>query len=130
MRGHRECSGPLFSYVSIEELIPASHPLRRIWKLADQAYEQLNSPSCELYASEGLPSVPLEQLHCNLLFRWFVGLRTDDPMWHSTTFTKNREPLFNDEIMGHSLRILMVALEVKPLLSDEHSSVDGTLLQT
>ena len=151
MRGHRERSGSLFSYVSIEERIPASHPLRRIRKLADHALDRLNPTFCELYASEGRPSVPpeqlllasllqafygirserllLEQLHYNLLFRWFVGLSPDDPIWHPTTFTKNRERLLNDQVMGRFLEKLMGAPEVKPLLSDEHFSVDGTLLQ-
>jgi transposase len=122
MRGQQERSGSLFSYVSIEERIPASHPLRRIRKLADQALDRLNPTLCELYASEGRPSVPpeqlllasllqafygirserllLEQLHYNLLFRWFVGLSPDDPIWHPTTFTKNRERLLNEEVMG------------------------------
>jgi len=151
MRGHRERSGSLFSYVSIEDRIPASHPLRRIRKLADQALDRLNPTFCELYASEGRPSVPpeqlllasllqafygirserllLEQLHYNLLFRWFVGLSPDDPIWHPTTFTKNRERLLNEQVMGRFLEKLMGAPEVKPLLSDEHFSVDGTLLQ-
>ena len=92
MRGEQERCGSLFSYVSIEERIPDSHPLRRIRKLADQALDRLNPTFCELYASEGRPSVPpdqllLEQLNTNLLFRWFVGLNPDDPVWHPTTFT-------------------------------------------
>jgi transposase len=151
MRGQRERSGSLFSYVSIEERIPASHPLRRIRKLADQALDRLNPTFSELYAVEGRPSVPpeqlllasllqafygirserllLEQLNYNLLFRWFVGLSPDDPIWHPTTFTKNRERLLNDAVMGRFLERLMGAPEVQPLLSDEHFSVDGTLLQ-
>ena len=162
MRGQRERSGSLFSYVSIEERIPASHPLRRIRRLADQALDRLNPTFCELYAAEGRPSVPpeqlllasllqafygirserllLEQLHYNLLYRWFVGLSPDDPIWHPTTFTKNRERLLNEQVftkrsevgrrpLGRFLEKLMAAPEVKPLLSDEHFSVDGTLLQ-
>ena len=151
MRGHRERSGSLFSYVSIEERIPVSHPLRRIRKLADKALDRLNPTFCELYALEGRPSVPpeqlllasllqafygirserllLEQLNYNLLFRWFVGLSPDDPIWHPTTFTKNRDRLLNEQVMGKFLEKLMAAPEVKPLLSDEHFSVDGTLLQ-
>jgi transposase len=151
MRGQQERSGSLFSYVSIEERIPASHPLRRIRKLADQALDRLNPTFCRLYASEGRASVPpeqlllasllqafygirsvrllLEQLHYNLLFRWFVGLSPDDPIWHPTTFTKNRDRLLNDDVMGLFLEKLMGAPEVKPLLSDDHFSVDGTLLQ-
>ena len=151
MRGQQERSGSLFSYVSIEERIPASHPLRRIRKLAYQAFDRLNPTFCQLYASEGRPSVPpeqlllasllqafygirserslLEQLNYNLLFRWFVGLNPDDPVWHPTTFTKNRERLLNEEIMGRFLKKLMGTPEVKPLLSDEHFSVEGTLLR-
>jgi transposase len=151
MRGQQERSGSLFSYVSIEERIPANHPLRRIRKLAHQALDRLNPTFCQLYASEGRPSVPpeqlllasllqafygirserllLEQLNYNLLFRWFLGLSPDDPIWHPTTFTKNRERLLNDQVMGRFLEKLMGAPEVKPLLSNEHFSVDGTLLQ-
>ena len=146
LRGQQERSGSLFSYVSIEDRIPANHPLRRIRKLADQALDRLNPTFCLLYASEGRPSVPpeqllLDQLHANLLFRWFVGLSPDDPIWHPTTYTPtkaearawrshwNRERLLNEDIMGECLEKLMDAPEVKPLLSDEHFSVDGTLLQ-
>ena len=71
----------------------------------------------------------LEPLNYNLLFRWFVGLSTDDLIWHPTTFTKNRERLLNEHVMGKFLEKLMGSPEVKPLLSDEHFSVDGTLLQ-
>ena len=71
----------------------------------------------------------LGQLPYNLLFRWFVGLSPDDPIWHPTTFTKNRERLLNDHLMGRFLEKLMGAPEAKPLLRDEHFSVDGTLLQ-
>jgi transposase len=151
MRGQQERSGSLFSYVSIEERIPAHHPLRRVRHLAYQALDRLNPTFCQLYASEGRPSVPpehlllasllqafygirserllLEQLHYNLLFRWFVGLSPDDPIWHPTTFTKNRDRLLNEAVMGKFLEKLMGAPEVKPLLSNEHFSVDGTLLQ-
>ncbi len=71
----------------------------------------------------------LEQLHYNLLFRWFVGRSPDDPIWHPTTFTKNRDRLLNEAVMGKCVEKLMTAAEVKPLLSNEHFSVDGTLLQ-
>jgi len=117
MRGQQDRSGSLFSYVSIEDRIPENHPLRRIRRLADQALDRLNPTFCQLYAADGRPSVPpeqlllasllqafygirserllLEQLHYNLLYRWFVGLSPDDPIWHPTTFTKNRERLLN-----------------------------------
>lgn len=104
MRGQQKRIGSLFSYVLIEDRIPASHPLRLIRKLADQALDRINPTFCRLYASEGGPSVPpaqlllaslgqaffgirseclrLEQLDQNLLFRWFVRLSPDDPIWH------------------------------------------------
>ena len=77
MRGHRERSGSLFSYMSIEERIPASHPLRRIRKLADQALDRLNPTLCELYAAEGRPSVPPEQLLLASLLQAFYGIRSE-----------------------------------------------------
>ena len=151
MRGQHERKGSLFSCLSIEERIPANHPLRGIRKLADHALDRLNPTFCQLYASEGRPSVPpehrllasllqafygirserllLEQLHDNLLFRWFVGLSPDDPIWHLTTFTKNRDRLLNEQVMGRFLEKLMGDPQVKPLLNNEHCSVDGTLLQ-
>jgi transposase len=131
MRGQQERTCSLFSHMSIEERIPASHPLRRIRKLADQALDRLNPTFFSLYAAEGRPSVPpeqlllasllqafyrirserlmLEQLQYNLLYRWFVGLSPDDPIWHPTTFTKNREGLLNEEVMGRFLEKLMGA---------------------
>ena len=151
MRGHRKRSGSLFVFVSIEQRIPASHTLGQIRKLFDQVLDRHHPIFCELYAAEGRPSVPpeqlllapllqafygirserllLEQLNYNLLFRCFVGLSPDDQIWHPTTFTKNRQRLLNDQVMGRFLEKLMAAPEVKPLLSDEHFSVDGTLLQ-
>ena len=107
----------MFFYVSIDELIPASHPLRRIRKLVDQVLDRLNPTCCELYAAEGWPSLPseeplldafcgirlerflLEQLYDNLFFRRFVGLSPGDVIWHSNPFTMNREPLLIDDIM-------------------------------
>ncbi len=108
MGGQQERSGSLFSYVSIEERIPASHPLRRISRMADQALDRLNPTFCRLYALEGRASLPpeqlllasllqafygirserllLEQLHYNLLFSCFVGLSPDDAIWHPTTY--------------------------------------------
>jgi transposase len=118
---------------------------------ADQALDRLNPTFCVLYASEGRLSVPpeqmllasllqaiywirserllLEQLHYSLILSWFVGLSPDHPIWHLTTSTKNRERLLNEQDMGRFLKKLMAAPEMKPLLSDEHFPVDGTLLQ-
>jgi transposase len=120
-------------------------------RLADQALDRLHSTFCRLYPEGGRPSIPpeqlllalllqaiygirsermpIEQLDDNLLFRWFVGLNPDDPVWHPTTFTKNRERLLNEELMARFLELLLAAPEVKPLLSSEHFSVDGTLLR-
>ena len=151
MRGQQERSGPLFSYVSTEERIPRAHPLRQVRRLADQALDRLNPAFCRLYPEGGRPSIPpeqlllslllqaiygirsermlMEQLDYNLLFRWFVGLNPDDPVWHPTTFTKNRDRLLNEELMARFLELLLASPEVKPLLSSEHFSVDGTLLR-
>jgi transposase len=114
MRVQQERSGSVFSYVSIKDRIAANHPLRRIRKLADQALDRLNPTFCKLYATEGRPLVPpeqlllasllqafygirserllLDQLHYNPLFRWFVGPSPDDPIWHPTTFTLPEDP--------------------------------------
>ena len=146
MRGQQERTGPLFSYISTEDRIPASHPLRQVRRLADQSLDRLNPTFCRLYPEGGRPSIPpqqlllalllqaiygirsermlIEQLDYNLLFRWFVGLNPDDPIWHPTSFTKNRDRLFNEELMAKFLELLLAAPEVKPLLSSEHFSVD------
>lgn len=151
MRGQQERTGPLFSYISTEDRIPKGHPLRQVRRLADQALDRLNPTFCRLYQEGGRPSIPpeqlllalllqaiygirsermlIEQLDYNLLFRWFVGLNPDDPVWHPTTFTKNRERLLSEELMARFLELLMASPEVKPLLSSEHFSVDGTLLR-
>lgn len=151
MRGQQELTGPLFSYISTEDRIPASHPLRQVRRLAYQALDRLNPTFCRLYPEGGRPSIPpeqlllalllqtiygirsermlMEQLDYNLLFHWFVGLNPDDPVWHPTTFTKNRDRLLNEELIAKFLELLLAAPEVKPLLSSEHFSVDGTLLR-
>ena len=151
MRGQQERTGPLFPYISTEDRIPKGHPLRQVRRLADQALDRLNPTFCRLYPEGGRPSIPpeqlllalllqaiygirsermlIEQLDYNLLFRWFVGLNPDDPVWHPTTFTKNRDRLLNEELMARFLELLMASPEVKVLLSSEHFSVDGTLLR-
>jgi transposase len=151
MRGQQERTGPLFSYISTEDRIPKAHPLRQVRRLADQALDRLNPTFCRLYPEGGRPSIPpeqlllalllqgiygirsermlMEQLDDNLLFRWFIGLKPDDPVWHPTTFTKNRDRLLNEELMARFLELLMASPELRPLLSSEHCSVDGTLLR-
>jgi transposase len=151
MRGRFIDQGKLFSYISPEARVPEQHPLRRIRKLVRAVLKQLSWSFGRLYASEGRPSIPpeqllsalllqvfygirserqlIEQLDYNLLFRWFVGLSPDDPVWDATTFTKNRERLQGGEIFQKFMTTLLNLPEVKPLLSDEHFSVDGTLIE-
>ena len=151
MRDQQERTGYLFSYISTEDRIPASHPLRQVRRLADQALDRLNPTFCKLYPEGGRPSILpdqlllalllqaiygirsermlMEQLDYNLLFRWFVGLNPDDPVWHPTSFTKNCDRVLNEALMAKFLELLLAAPEVKPLLSSEHFSVDGTLLR-
>jgi len=151
MRGAFEDQGRLFSYISPEARIPTSHPLRKIRELVREVLGELNRSFGKLYASEGRPSIPpeqllsalllqvfygirserqlMEQLDYNLLYRWFVGLAPDDRVWDPTTFTKNRERLQNGEVFTKFMTSLLNHSQVKPLLSDEHFSVDGTLIE-
>src|SRR5712691_317417 len=151
MRGAFLDQGKLFSYLSPETRVPASHPLRKIRELVRDALRELNGSFRRLYASEGRPSIPpeqllsalllqvfygirserqlMEQLDYNLLYRWFVGLSPDDPIWDSTTFTKNRDRLQTGAVFAKFMSKLLNHPEVKPLLSDEHFSVDGTLIE-
>ena len=151
MRGAFEDQGGLFSYISPEARIPASHPLRKIRELVREVLGELNRSLGKLYASEGRPSIPpeqllsalllqvfygirserqlMEQLDYNFLYRWFVGLSPDDPVWDPTTFTKNRDRLQNGKVFTKFMSKLLNHPQVKPLLSDEHLSVDGTLIE-
>ncbi len=151
MRGAFEDQGGLFSYISPEARIPASHPLRKIRELVREVLGELNRSLGKLYASEGRPSIPpeqllsalllqvfygirserqlMEQLDYNFLYRWFVGLSPDDPVWDPTTFTKNRDRLQNGEVFTKFMSKLLNHPQVRPLLSDEHFSVDGTLIE-
>jgi len=151
MRGTDEGTGSLFSYVNIENRIAADHPLRRIRELVNGALAVLDRKFDALYAAEGRPSIPperllrasllqlfysirserqlMERLDFDLLFRWFVGLGLDDPVWDASTFSKNRDRLLNSEIAHGFLTALLAEPKVKRLLSHEHFSVDGTLLK-
>jgi len=143
--------GGLFSYISPEARVPEHHPLRKIRELVREVLKDLSRTFGKLYASEGRPSIPpeqllsalllqvfygirserqlMEQLNYNLLYRWFVGLSPDDPVWDPTTFTKNRERLQNGDVFQKFMTKLLNHSQVKPLLSDEHFSVDGTLIE-
>ena len=151
MRGAFVDQGKLFSYISPEARVPADHPLRKIRALVRDVLGELNRSFSRLYASEGRPSIPpeqllsalllqvfygirserqlMEQLDYNLLYRWFVGLAPDDPVWDPTTFTKNRARLENGEVFAKFMSKLLNHPQVTPLLSDEHFSVDGTLIE-
>jgi transposase len=151
MRGAFLDQGGLFSYISPEARVPAQHPLRKIRELVREVLKDLSRTFGKLYASEGRPSIPpeqllsalllqvfygirserqlMEQLDYNLLYRWFVGLAPDDPVWDPTTFTKNRDRLQNGDVFQKFMTKLLNHSQVKPLLSDEHFSVDGTLIE-
>jgi transposase len=151
MRGKFEDQGGLFSYISPEARVPKGHPLRKIRELVRDVLRDLSRTLGQLYSTEGRPSIApeqllsalllqvfygirserqlMEQLDYNLLYRWFVGLAPDDPVWDPTTFTKNRTRLENGEVFAKFMAKLLNHPDVKPLLSDEHFSVDGTLIE-
>src|SRR6201991_362127 len=151
MRGRFTDQGGLFSYIAPDKRVPAKHPLRKALELVRDVLSDLSRSLGRLYASEGRPSIPpeqllsalllqvfygirserqlMEQLDYNLLYRWFVGLSPDDPVWDPTSFTKNRDRLQNGEVFAKFMTKLLNHPQVKPLLSDEHFSVDGTLIE-
>ena len=151
MRGADEQPGSMFSYVSLEERVPADHPLRAIRRITDRALERLSPRFGRLYINFGRPSIPpekllralllqalytirserqlMEQLDYNLLFRWFVGLGMDDAVWSPTTFTKNRDRLLDGDIAQAFFDAVLIHADAARLLSDEHFTVDGTLLE-
>jgi transposase len=151
MRGADEQPGSMFSYVSLEDRVPQDHPLRAIRRITDRALERLSPRFDTLYVHFGRPSVPpekllralvlqalytirserqlMEQLDYNLLFRWFVGLGIDDPVWSPTTFTKNRDRLLDGDIATAFFEAVLIHADTQALLSHEHFTVDGTLLE-
>ena len=151
MRGDDEQQSGMFSYVTLEQRVPGDHPARRIRELVDRALERMDSELSKLYASKGRPSIAperllraqllmalysirserqlMEQLNYNLLFRWFVGLEMDDPVWDATVFSKNRERLVSAEVSELLLLSVVEEARMGGLLSEEHFTVDGTLIQ-
>src|SRR5918995_457846 len=151
MRGGDVRTEALFSYLSCEARVPQDHPLRPIRTLVDQALDVLSPVFDQLYAQIGRPSIPpekllralllqalysvrserqlMEQLDYNLLFRWFVGLAMDAPIWDPTVFTKNRDRFLAGEVAGQFFQAVLAQPEIRALLSDEHFSVDGTLIE-
>jgi transposase len=151
MRGHDERSDFLFSYVSPEHRVPKEHPLRPIRQMTDAALARMSGRFAKMYSDVGRPSIPpeqllralllqilysvrserllMEQLEYNLLFRWFVGLGMDDPIWDHSTFSKNRDRLLEGDIAQAFFVEVRREAEAHGLLSDEHFTVDGTLLE-
>ena len=151
MRGWDAKTEGLFSYVSCEARVPSDHPLRPIRKIVDEALMVLSAEFEKLYAKFGRPSIApekllralllqafysvrserqlMEQLDYNLLFRWFVGLSLDAAVWDVTVFTKNRQRLIEGDIASKFMAAVLNQERVKALLSDDHFSVDGTLIE-
>jgi transposase len=151
MRGKDEVRGSLFSYVDLEQRIRPDHPLRTIRAIVNAALADMSAEFDALYPPAGRDSIPperllralllqafysirserqlVERIDFDLLFRWFVGLGVDDPVWDATTFTKNRDRLLAGEVAARFLATVLVQPRVRTLLSTEHFSVDGTLLE-
>src|SRR4029077_7965966 len=150
MRGSDERSGSLFSYVDLEARVRSDHPLRMIREIVNSALSDLSRALAELYKDFGRPSIApeklllamllqafygirserqlMDRLEIDLLFRWFVGLGIDDPVWDHSTFSKNRDRLLAGDIAAKFLAAVLDQPRVKRLLSNEHFSVDGTLV--
>jgi transposase len=151
MRGEDIQQSELFSYGSLEERVPADHPLRPIRVMVDEALKALSSRFDEIYNEEGRKSIPperllralllqmlysvssermlMEQLEYNLLFRWFVGLSANEPVWHPTVFTKNRDRLLEGAVAEEFFSLIVGQARKRRLLSDDHFTVDGTLIE-
>ena len=141
----------MYRYVTLEQHIAADHPARQMRILVDGALERMDAELGKLYSTTGRPSIAperllrasllmvlysirserqlMEQMNYNLLFRWFVGLEMDDPVWDVTVFTKNRERLIGGAVSQRLLESVLVEAGEKQLLSEEHFTVDGTLIQ-
>jgi transposase len=151
MRGDDPRNDSMFSYVTPEARVRPDHPLRPIRRMTDAALDRLSPRFDRLYSSTGRPSIPpekllralllqllysvrserllMEELEYSILYRWFVGLSLDDPVWDATTFTKNRDRLLDGDIADAFFAEVLAAIKQDGLLSDEHFTVDGTLLE-
>src|ERR1700751_5096778 len=151
MRGADYEQSAMFSYISAERRVPRDHPLRAIRTMADVALRDLSKGFDALYASSGRPSIPperllralllqmlytvrserllMEQLDYNFLFRWFVGLSIDDAVWDVTVFTKNRDRMLKGDVAEAFFGAVLAQARERGLLSDEHFTVDGTLIE-
>jgi len=151
MRGQDEQQTAMFSYLSPEQRVPQDHPLRPIRRLTDDCLKRLSLPLTKLYSRTGRPSIApekllralllqilysvrserllMEQLDYNLLFRWFVGLNLDDPIWDVTVYTKNRQRLLDGHVAEEFFQEVIAEARQRGLMSDEHFTVDGTLVE-
>jgi len=151
MRGEDIHQDHLYSYVSPEQRVPPDHPLRPIRQMTNTVLERLSPQLDALYSAVGRPSIPpekllralllqvlytlrserllMEELDYNLLFRWFVGLNLDDPVWDATVYCKNRERLLQGDVAESFFQEVLRLAEERHLLSDEHFAVDGTLIE-
>src|SRR3954447_7501872 len=151
MRGIDHQQADMYSYISPEARVRVDHPLRPIRLMADEALKNMSARFNAMYAKIGRPSIPpekllraqlvqmlysirserllMEEIDYSMLFRWFVGLNLDEPVWDPTTFTKNRDRLLEAEVAQEFLAQVVARARTKGLTSDEHFTVDGTLLE-
>jgi transposase len=151
MRGFEQQSDSLFVYISPESFVPKDHPLRPIRQMVDKALENLSPLFCQMYSHTGRPSIPperllkamllqvlysipsnvklVEQIHFSILFRWFLGLGIDEPVWDNSSFTTNQERLIETDVAARFLAEVLEQAKRSKLLSRDHFSVDGTLIQ-
>ena len=151
MRGIDHQQADMYSYVSPEARVRADHPLRAIRKMADEALKNMTERFEAMYAKTGRPSIPpekllraqlvqmlysirserllMEEIDYSMLFRWFVGMNLDEPVWDATVFTKNRNRLLEGDVAREFLCEVVKQAQVKGLTSDEHFTVDGTLIE-
>src|SRR5499433_1579912 len=151
MRGDEDGQADVWSYIPLEQRVPADHPLRPMRAMVDAILVELSPQFNQLYSRVGRPSIPpeqllralllqilysvrserllMEQLDYNLLFRWFVGLKADGRVWDATVFTKNRQRLLDGEIARAFFDRVVAQARERGLLSDEHFTVDGTLIE-
>jgi transposase len=149
MRGDDDLQEGMFSYISPEKRVPTDHPLRPIRKMVDEILKEMSPKFAKLYSDVGRPSIAperllrslllqvfysvrsermlIEQLQYNMLFRWFVGMEMDEAVWNHAAYSKNRERLLNEEIAESFFQ--RVLERAKPYMSDEHFTVDGTLIE-
>ena len=152
MRGMEDKRDAMFIYVSPEDFVPADHPLRAIRTMVDEALESLSVEFDRMYSHTGRPSIPperllkalilqalysirsnrmlTEQIGYNILYRWFLGMALDEPMWDHSSFTQNQQRLIGSEVSARFFERILDQARRKKLLSAEHFTVDGTLLES